>query len=117
MFSLFLKSLLGALAVLLISLLSKTKNFYIAGLVPLFPTFALIAHYIIGTERGAEDLRTAALFGLWSLIPYGIYLSTVYWASIRYTLTNTLLLGTLAWGIAAAVLLVGWVKFQSGVGS
>jgi uncharacterized membrane protein (GlpM family) len=27
------------------------KNYYLAGLVPLFPTFALIAHYIVGSER------------------------------------------------------------------
>jgi len=50
--SLFLKCLLGAVAVLLIALLSRTKNFFVAGLVPLFPTFALIAHYIVGTHRG-----------------------------------------------------------------
>jgi membrane protein GlpM len=69
MMSLLLKCLLGAAAVLLIALLSKSKNFFIAGLVPLFPTFALIAHYIVGTERSAAELRTTALFGLWCLIP------------------------------------------------
>jgi membrane protein GlpM len=74
MLSLIAKSLLGALAVLLIALLSKSKTFFIAGLVPLFPTFALIAHYIVGTERSAPDLRTTALFGLWSLLPYAVYL-------------------------------------------
>jgi hypothetical protein len=57
MFSLFLKCLLGALAVLVIALLSRSRSFFIAGLVPLFPTFALIAHYIVGSERPAADLR------------------------------------------------------------
>lgn len=61
--SLLLKCLLGALAVLLIALLSRPKSFVIAGLVPLFPTFALIAHYIIGAERSVQDLRTTALNG------------------------------------------------------
>lgn len=70
MLSLFLKSLLGALAVLLIALLSRSKSFFIAGLVPLFPTFALIAHYLVGTERTMADLRVTALFGLYSLLPY-----------------------------------------------
>jgi membrane protein GlpM len=37
--------------------------------VPLFPTFALIAHYIVGTERSGADLQKTALFGLWSLFP------------------------------------------------
>ena len=40
-----IKAALGALVVLLIGVLAKTKNYYIAGLIPLFPTFALIAHY------------------------------------------------------------------------
>ncbi|MBC5850276.1 GlpM family protein [Vibrio metschnikovii] len=74
MLALFLKCLLGAVAVLIIALLSKSKSFFIAGLVPLFPTFALIAHYIIGSERTMADLRITALFGLYSLIPYAAYL-------------------------------------------
>lgn len=53
MLSLFLKCILGAVVVLLISILSKSKAFYIAGLVPLFPTFALIAHVIVSQQQGA----------------------------------------------------------------
>jgi membrane protein GlpM len=108
--SLFLKCLLGALAVLIIALLSKSRNFFIAGLVPLFPTFALIAHYIVGTERLATDLRTTALFGLWSLIPYAIYLLVVYWLCVRFALATTLIAATVAWFVGAAVLLVAWSK-------
>jgi membrane protein GlpM len=108
MLSLFLKCLLGALAVLVIALLSRSRSFFIAGLVPLFPTFALIAHYIVGSERSAADLRTTALFGLWSLIPYAVYLLVVYWLSVRAALTVTLACATLAWVVAAGVLLFGW---------
>lgn len=110
MLSLFLKCLLGALAVLVIALLSRSRSFFIAGLVPLFPTFALIAHYIVGSERSAADLRTTALFGLWSLIPYAVYLLVVYWLSVRTTLTVTLASATLAWGVAAGALLLGWSR-------
>ncbi len=81
MVALFFKCLLGAFAVLLIALLSKSKSFFISGLVPLFPTFALIAHYIVGTERTMDELRVTALFGLYSLIPYGAYLLSVYYFS------------------------------------
>lgn len=52
MLALFLKCTLGAAVVLLISVLSKSKAFYIAGLVPLFPTFALIAHVIVSQQQG-----------------------------------------------------------------
>ncbi|MDV2858708.1 MULTISPECIES: GlpM family protein [Oceanimonas] len=113
MLSLFLKSLLGALAVLLIALLSRSKSFFIAGLVPLFPTFALIAHYLVGTERTMADLRVTALFGLYSLLPYAAYLLAVYWFSYRFSLFTTLAGATLVWGLGAAGLLLGWMKYYS----
>lgn len=111
MVALFFKCLLGALAVLLIALLSRSKSFYIAGLVPLFPTFALIAHAIVGSERGATELRTTALFGLCSLLPYALYLLTVFWLSVRMTLTATLASATVAWTVAAGALLLLWSRF------
>ncbi|HEX7644887.1 MAG TPA: GlpM family protein [Burkholderiaceae bacterium] len=110
MLNLFLKSLLGAAAVLAIALLSRSKVFFIAGLVPLFPTFALIAHAIVGTERGMADLRTTAIFGLWSLLPYAVYLSLVVWLSTRCTLALTLGAATLAWLVAASVLVFAWTR-------
>lgn len=113
MIALALKCLLGAGAVLLIALLSKSRSFYIAGLIPLFPTFALIAHYIVGTGRSPADLRTTALFGLWSLVPYAIYLLAVYWFSTRLALTGTLTIATGAWVVAAAVLLLAWSQFHA----
>jgi membrane protein GlpM len=105
MLSLIAKCLVGALAVLVIALLSKSKNFAIAGLVPLFPTFALIAHYMVGSERTGEDLRATALFGLWSLIPYALYLAMVYLMCVRYSLIVTLASATFSWVLAAGVLL------------
>lgn len=112
MVALFLKCLLGAAAVLMIALLSKSKSFFIAGLVPLFPTFALIAHYIVGVERTMEELRTTALFGLYSLIPYAAYLIAVYYLSYRFSLTWTLSLATVTWLCCAFVLLLGWMKLN-----
>lgn len=111
MLSLVLKSLLGALAVVVIALLSKTKSFYVAGLIPLFPTFALIAHYIVGSERAPEDLQATALFGLWSLFPYALYLGAVFWLATRLSLTATLAVATLIWIFGAIAVLQGWSRF------
>lgn len=108
MSSLIAKCLIGALAVLVIALLSKSRNFAIAGLIPLFPTLALIAHYIVGSERSGEDLRATALFGLWSLLPYALYLTMVYLMSVKYSLTTTLISATVAWSLAASLLI--WVN-------
>lgn len=108
MWALVFKCTLGALVVLLISILSKSKAFYIAGLVPLFPTFALIAHVIVFQQQGADALRRTALFGLWSLIPYAIYLIAVYLLATQMSVLSCLSLATLAWTIAAGILLYGW---------
>jgi membrane protein GlpM len=116
MVALFLKCLLGAAAVLLIALLSRSKSFFISGLVPLFPTFALIAHYIVGSERTMADLRTTALFGLYSLIPYAAYLIAVYFFSYRFNLVWTLTAATVIWLFLAFVLLVVWTKFHLTLG-
>lgn len=112
MISLFLKCLIGAVAVLIIALFSRSKVYYIAGLVPLFPTFALIAHVIVVQEQGTEALRKTALFGLWSLIPYAMYLLTVYLFATKMTAWGSLSLATVVWVITAAILVYVWQLTQ-----
>ncbi len=110
---LLLKAALGALVVVLLAALSKTRNYYIAGLVPLFPTFALIAHYIVGKGRSIDDLKTTILFGMWSIIPYFIYLATLYVLVDRLRLEASLALAVLAWLVAASVLVSLWLRFHA----
>lgn len=113
--ALILKAFIGALMVVLMALLAKSKNYYIAGLVPLFPTFALIAHAIVGTQRGSSDLKATALFGIFSLIPYFAYLLSVYIFADKYSLWINLILSTLIWIILAGVLILIWKRFIIGV--
>ena len=112
MTSLFLKSLLGAVAVLIIAMLSKSKSYYIAGLVPLFPTFALIAHFIVWSERGMEALRQTALVGIHSLIPSAADLISVFYFSYRLSLVGTLTAATLVWVMFASMLLAFWTRWM-----
>ncbi|HGN1705860.1 TPA: GlpM family protein [Providencia rettgeri] len=112
MLSLFLKCLIGALAVLIIALFSRSKVYYIAGLVPLFPTFALIAHVIVAQEQGGEALRKTALFGLWSLIPYAMYLLTVYLLATKMTAWASLSIATIIWIMTATILVYVWQGTQ-----
>lgn len=71
MWALFLKCMLGAGVVLIISILSKSKAFYIAGLVPLFPTFALIAHVIVFQQKAeALQKRLCLVYGHLFLMPF-----------------------------------------------
>lgn len=110
---LLIKALIGALMVVAIGLLSKTKNYYIAGLLPLFPTFALIAHYIVGTERSIEALHTTIIFGLWAVIPYMVYLIALYFFVGSIKLPYALLGGVLCWTVAAWLLISLWTRFHS----
>ncbi len=52
-----IKALLGASVIIIISLLAQMKNYFLAGLVPLFPAFALTTHYIVGSERTHGELK------------------------------------------------------------
>ena len=110
---LFFKALLGAAVVVILAALSKTRNYYIAGLVPLFPTFALIAHYIVGKGRSIDDLKTTIVFGMWSIIPYFVYLATLYVMVDRMRLEASLAVAAVAWLMAATVLVTVWVRLHS----
>ncbi|GKX55671.1 membrane protein [Leminorella grimontii] len=110
--ALFLKSLIGAGVVILISLLSKSKYYYIAGLAPLFPTFALIAHYSVGSSRPVADLRETILFSGFATIPMLTYLVALYALVGHFRLVPSLLMACLAWGIAAWILVTLWGQFH-----
>ena len=107
-----LKACLGAAVVLIVAALAKTRNYYVAGLVPLFPTFALIAHYIIGKGRSLDDLKATIVFGMWSIIPYFVYLAALYVLVDRLRLELSLALAAVAWLIAATVLVSVWVRLH-----
>lgn len=104
------KTLIGASMVLLIGLLARTRNYYIAGLLPLFPTFALMAHYIVGSERGTADLKSTIVFGMWSVVPYLAYLASLYWLVDRLRLVPALLAALLVWSVVAAGAVLLWQR-------
>ncbi len=108
MFELLVKALVGAVMVVVIQLLAQTERYYIAGLAPLFPTFALISHYIVGSEKTSNELKSTILFSMFSLIPYLCYLLVLYFLVDRCRLTVSLLGGTLAWFGAAVGLILIW---------
>lgn len=108
----FFKALIGALVVVLIGLLAKTRNYYIAGLVPLFPTFALIAHYVVGSERSIAALKTTLIFGMWAVLPYLVYLISLYFLINSLRLSLALGAAVLCWIAAAWLLITLWGWWQ-----
>ena len=108
MANLMLKILLGVVIIILIQLLAKTENYYIAGLVPLFPTFTLMSHYIVGTQRTTGELKATIRFGMVAIVPYMVYMLALYVLVDRVKLVPALLIATLCWAIAAMVLVALW---------
>ena len=108
-----LKMLIGALMVLAIQLFAQTRFFYLAALAPLFPTFTLISHFIVGTERSPADLRVALIFSMLGVIPHLIYTFVVFFSISYVSLYKALLLGTIAWTVAAAILVLTWQYIQA----
>ena len=104
----FIKSFLGATIVWTLMAISKSINYFIAGLVPLFPTFGLIAHFIVFYERGTSALRETVLFGIYSLVPYLIYLLIMFFYVEKLGIKRSLVLSIIGWCITAIILIQLW---------
>ena len=102
------KALIGAGAVVLMSWLSGLRLYYLVGLVPLFPTFALIGNSIAWADGGVPALQQAASFGLMSLFSYASYLIAVYYFSNYFNIYITLLIGVVAWAVVASISVYLW---------
>lgn len=104
---LLLRAILWALLVVGISWVSQTKYFYLAGLIPLFPTFALIAH-IVTANKWPQELKYTALFGMLALIPYFFYLLSVYYLADKMTPTMNFSISIVVWSLFAVGIFVLW---------
>jgi len=107
-----LKMLIGALMVLAIQLLTQTRFFYLAALAPLFPTFTLISHFLVGTQRSVADFKVALVFSMLGVIPHLIYTVLVFFTFSHIGLYKALLLGVVGWLLAAAILVLAWQQYQ-----
>lgn len=104
----YFKGLIGAIVVWIIAWISKSKNYFIAGLVPLFPFFALIAHFSVYYQKGALELKETALFGMISLIAYFLYLLTFYFLLNKLKFFPAMFIGIIVWLITASILVFLW---------
>ncbi|BFM03353.1 hypothetical protein Psyaliredsea_20000 [Psychrobacter alimentarius] len=95
------------------SIICTNPLFYLAALAPLFPTFALISHFIVGTERSQADLKVALIFSILGVIPHLVYTLVVFVGINYISLYKALMLGVVAWIIAAAILVLTWQYIQS----
>jgi membrane protein GlpM len=102
---LLLKAIVGAAMVVVIQLVARSSRPYLAGLVPLFPTFTLISHYLVGTQRTVGDLKATIRFGMISLFPYCAYMGVLYLVVEHLPLPLALAIATMSWLGAAFILI------------
>lgn len=88
------KGIVGGLVTALIVWLSKRGN-TLPGIVPLFPTFALIALVVIGAKGSAEGFREACIAGIKTIPAYVAFL-LICWLLIERMDYRLVLLGGLA---------------------
>ncbi len=102
------KALLGAFVVVAMSLLAKMNLYFLIGLVPLFPTFALIGHGVSWNEGGQQAVQDASLFGLLSLLAYAGYLLVMYFGIKHFSVYMTFFMAVTTWATVAGVLIYFW---------
>jgi membrane protein GlpM len=90
---------------------STLTSSVLPGILPLFPTFGLIALYLVGERGDAAGFRGACLAGLKTLPAYAAFLLVCYWAARRTDYRLALLLGLAAWLAVALAIFLGprWI--------
>ncbi|MGA7993578.1 MAG: GlpM family protein, partial [Bradyrhizobium sp.] len=94
------KGIAGGLVTAAIVFLSRRGN-TLPGILPLFPTFALIALLIVGAKGDDAGFREACLAGAKTIPAYLAFLAVCYFAAGRVDYRIALLGGLAAWFIVA----------------
>jgi uncharacterized membrane protein (GlpM family) len=99
------KGIVGGLMTAAIVWLSKRGN-TLPGILPLFPTFAVIALLIVGGKGDQLSFREACLAGAKTIPAYLAFLAVCYFAIERIDYRLALLGGLAAWlAVALAIFL------------
>jgi uncharacterized membrane protein (GlpM family) len=94
------KGIIGGLVTAAIVWLSRRGNI-LPGILPLFPTFALIALLIVGAKGETAGFRQACIAGAKTIPAYLAFLAVCYFAIGRVDYRIALLGGLAAWFIVA----------------
>lgn len=99
---------IGVLIVILMSALARTEHSWLNGLIPLFPTFALIGQTTTWLSRGDAATQDVAVVGFLALIPYFAYLAAIYLFAETLGFPKAAALGVALWTAIAAVIV--WAR-------
>jgi uncharacterized membrane protein (GlpM family) len=94
------KGIIGGLMTAAIVWLSRRGN-TLPGILPLFPTFALIALLIVGAKGSTSGFREACVAGAKTIPAYLAFLAVCYFAVGRVDYRIALAAGLMAWLVVA----------------
>jgi uncharacterized membrane protein (GlpM family) len=94
------KGIVGGLVTAAIVWLSRRGN-TLPGILPLFPTFAVIALLVVGAKNDNAGFREACIAGAKTVPAYLAFLAVCYFAVDRLDYRIAVLGGLIAWLIAA----------------
>ncbi len=100
------KGIVGGLLTALIVWLSKRGN-VLPGILPLFPTFAIIALIVVGAKGSADGFKEAAVAGAKTIPAYLAFLGVCYLAIDHMDYRLSLGLALAAWLLVVAVMFFG----------
>jgi uncharacterized membrane protein (GlpM family) len=94
----------GGTLIVLISLIGKSRNSFVAGLAMLFPAITILGYYFLSTSQH-DALSKTVIFSIWSLPTSLVFLLTLYLTIDKIPIFQALALGIASWLISAIVVL------------
>lgn len=109
-FATLLKASTGFLIVLVVQLFARSRYYYLAALVPLFPSMALFSYYFVGQGQSSARLEETIVFGMVSLLTYFSFLLALLVAvrHFQMRIVPALSVASLVWFAVAAVQIQLW---------
>ncbi|GEP02139.1 GlpM family protein [Methylobacterium oxalidis] len=97
------KGLVGGLVTMAIVLASRRGN-VLPGILPLAPTFAIIALLAVGAKGDAAGFRAVCLAGAKTIPAYLVFLAAAWWLGDRLDYRLAILGALAAWLVAAGLI-------------
>lgn len=96
----FWKGVIGGLVTAFIAWTAK-RGTILPGVIPLFPTFAIIALFIIGQNGNVSSFRQVTISGMKTLPAYFAFSLAAYLAISHLDYRFAILIGIICWAIVA----------------
>jgi len=105
---LLLKCAAAVLAMAGVHVLSRSSNYYAAGLALSFPGLSMLAYYFLYREQGGEKVRVTTEFALFAVIPFFLFLLSLHCSLRKHGIGGSLLISGGVWLCGASLLLTVW---------